>query len=108
MPEPLWIYLMALLYFTNLTSCSAMADACDSVSHEQVTRMLQGSWSGHRLFELTQVHTFRSLPLRCASRELFQQGFGLLEVGGIKALGEPAIDGCQQLISISALVLALP
>ena len=32
MPEPVWIYLMALLYFTNLTSCSAMADAFDSVS----------------------------------------------------------------------------
>jgi ABC-type cobalamin transport system ATPase subunit len=59
MPEPLWIYRMALLYCTHLTSCSAMADACDSVSHDQVTRMLQGSWSGHRLFELTQVHTFR-------------------------------------------------
>ena len=32
MPEPVWIYLMALLYFTNLTSCWAMADAFDSVS----------------------------------------------------------------------------
>jgi hypothetical protein len=30
MPEPLWIYLMALLYFTNITTCSAMSDAFDS------------------------------------------------------------------------------
>jgi putative transposase len=52
MPEPLWIYLMALLYFTNITTCSAMADAFDSVSHDQLTRMLQGSWSGHTLFNL--------------------------------------------------------
>ena len=29
MPEPLWIYLMALLYFTRLTTCSAIADAFD-------------------------------------------------------------------------------
>jgi hypothetical protein len=43
---------MALLYLTNLTSCSAMADAFDSVSHEQLTRMLQGSWSGHRRLDL--------------------------------------------------------
>lgn len=52
MPEPLWIYLMALLYFTKLTTCSAMADAFDSVSHDRLTRMLQGTWSGHTLLDL--------------------------------------------------------
>jgi hypothetical protein len=52
MPEPLWIYLMALLYFTNMTTCSAIADAFDSVSHDRLTRMLQGSWSGHILLDL--------------------------------------------------------
>src|SRR5215471_10216571 len=52
MPEPLWIYLMALLYFTNLTTCSAIADAFDSVSHDRLTRMLQGTWSGHILLDL--------------------------------------------------------
>ena len=52
MPEPLWIYLMALLYFTNITTCSAIADAFDSASHDQVTRMLQGPWSGQTRFNL--------------------------------------------------------
>src|SRR5919201_1592297 len=52
MPEPLWIYLMALLYFTNVTTCSAIADAFDSVSHDRLTRMLQGTWSGHTLLDL--------------------------------------------------------
>ena len=52
MPEPVWIYLMALLYFTNMTTCSAIADAFDSVSHDRLTRMLQGTWSGHRLLDL--------------------------------------------------------
>ena len=52
MPEPLWIYLMALLYFTRLTTCSAIADAFDSASHDQLTRMLQGTWSGHTLLDL--------------------------------------------------------
>ena len=52
MPEPLWVYLMALLYFTNLTTCVAIADAFDSASHDQLTRMLQGSWSGQTLFNL--------------------------------------------------------
>jgi putative transposase len=52
MPEPLWIYLMAVLYFTNITTCSAIADAFDSVSHDRLTRMLHGSWSGHTLLDL--------------------------------------------------------
>lgn len=43
---------MALRYFTNLTSCSAIADAFDSVSHDRLTRMLQGTWSGHILLDL--------------------------------------------------------
>jgi hypothetical protein len=46
MPEPLWIYLRALLYSTNITTCSAIADALDSASHDQLTRMLQGSLVG--------------------------------------------------------------
>jgi putative transposase len=52
MPEPLWLYLRALLYCTKITTCSAIADAFDSVSHDQLTRMLQGTWSGHILLNL--------------------------------------------------------
>jgi Transposase DDE domain len=52
MPEPLWISLMALLYCPNITTCSAIADAFDSASHDQLTRMLQGPWSGQTLFNL--------------------------------------------------------
>ena len=61
MPEPLWIYLMALLYFTNITTCSAIADAFDSASHDQLTRMLQGPWSGHTLLDLALRACSRSL-----------------------------------------------
>jgi putative transposase len=52
MPEPLWVYLRALLYCTHITTCSAMADALDSASHDQWTRRLQGAWSGHILLNL--------------------------------------------------------
>jgi putative transposase len=52
MPEPLWIYLSALLYFTNISTCSSMADAFDSASHDRLTRMLHGDWSGQTLFDL--------------------------------------------------------
>ena len=43
---------MALLYCTNMTTCAAIADAFDSVSHDRWTRRLQGTWSGHRLLAL--------------------------------------------------------
>jgi hypothetical protein len=49
MPKPLWLDLMALLYFTNIATCAAIADAFDRVSHDQLTRMLNGSWSGPTL-----------------------------------------------------------
>jgi hypothetical protein len=52
MPEPLWIYLRALLYFTNITTCTAIAEAFDSMSHDRLTRLLQGTWSGHTLLDL--------------------------------------------------------
>src|SRR5215475_9735202 len=52
MPEPLWIYLMALRYFTNVTTCSAIADAFDSVSHDRLPRRLQGTWAGHIRLDL--------------------------------------------------------
>jgi putative transposase len=52
MPEPLWIYLMALLYFTKVSTCSTIADAFDSASHDCLTRMLHGDWSGQTLFDL--------------------------------------------------------
>ena len=43
---------MAWLYLTHVTSCAAMADACDRVSPDRVPRMLQGAWAGPRRLDL--------------------------------------------------------
>src|SRR5262245_27421299 len=43
-----------------------------------------------------------------ALRQRVQQRLGLLEVDSVKALGEPAIDRRQQLISCRTLALLLP
>src|SRR5262245_50426126 len=43
-----------------------------------------------------------------SSRERLQQRLRLLEVGGVKALGEPAIDCRQQFVRLGALALLLP
>jgi len=40
--------------------------------------------------------------------QLFQQRLRLLEVGGVKALGEPAVDRREELVSLIALALVLP
>src|SRR5919108_356433 len=51
MPEPLWIYLMALLYFTKVSTCSTIAEVFAEASHDCLTRMLNGSWSGQTLLD---------------------------------------------------------
>jgi hypothetical protein len=40
MPEPLWIYLIALLYFTKVSTCLTLAETFAEVSHDRLTRML--------------------------------------------------------------------
>ena len=57
MPELLGLYLTALLYYRTSGSCSALAEALETVSHDRLTRLLQGSWSGQTLLECT----FRTL-----------------------------------------------
>jgi putative transposase len=51
MPKPLWIYLMALLHFTKVSTCSNMAEVFAEASHDCLTRMLNGSWSGQTLLD---------------------------------------------------------
>src|SRR5262249_57075983 len=40
--------------------------------------------------------------------QLLQQRLGLLEVGGVKALAEPAVNLCQHLVNFVTLALLLP
>jgi hypothetical protein len=46
MPEPLWISRMALLYFPRLLTCATITEAFEKASHDRLTRMLNGDWSG--------------------------------------------------------------
>jgi putative transposase len=57
MPELIWLYLTALLYYRTSGSCVALAEGLQTVSHDRLTRMLQGDWSGQTLLEVT----FRTL-----------------------------------------------
>jgi putative transposase len=51
MPELIWLYLTALLYYRTSASCVALAEALETVSHDRLTRMLQADWSGQTLLE---------------------------------------------------------
>jgi hypothetical protein len=52
MPELLWLYLTALLYYRTSATCVAWAEALETVSHDRLTRLRQSDWSGQRLLEL--------------------------------------------------------
>jgi putative transposase len=52
MPELLWLYLTALLYYRTSATCTALAEALQTVSHDRLTRLLQADWSGQTLLEL--------------------------------------------------------
>jgi hypothetical protein len=52
MPKLVWLYLTALLDYRTSATCVAFAEALHTVSHDRLTRMLQGAWSGHTLLEV--------------------------------------------------------
>ncbi len=43
-----------------------------------------------------------------SSAERVEERLGLLEIGGVKPLGEPAVDRCQEAVSLGAFALLLP
>jgi hypothetical protein len=48
------------------------------------------------------------VPTGVAFPQGLEQCLGFLEIGRVKAFGEPAVDGCQQLARLGALALRLP
>ena len=52
MPQLIWLYLTALLYYRTSVSCVALAEALETVSHDRLTRLLQADWPGQTLLEL--------------------------------------------------------
>jgi putative transposase len=52
MPQLIWLYLTALLYYRTSVSCVALAEALETVSHDRLTRLLRGTWSGQTLLDL--------------------------------------------------------
>jgi hypothetical protein len=88
MPELLWLYLTALLYYGTSASCVALAEALQTVSHDRLTRMLQGDWSGHTLLELA-----------CRTLFVWERGYLILDDTVIPKPFATTIDGLAWVFS---------
>src|SRR6266446_2786852 len=85
---------------------SLTGEASKDQSNPYIYRGMPGQRSvrnSHRLAAWTN-----RLPGPLPSRQGVQQRLRLLQVGGVKALGEPAVDRDQQLAGFVPLALALP
>ena len=88
MPELLWLYLTALLYYRTSSSCVALAEALETVSHDRLTRLLQASWSGQRLLELA-----------CRTLFVWQRGYLILDDTVIPKPFATAMEGLAWVFS---------
>jgi putative transposase len=88
MPTLVWLYLTALLYYRTSTSCVALAEALQTVSHDRLTRMLQADWSGHILLESTLQTLF-----------IWERGYLILDDTVIPKPFATAIEGLAWVFS---------
>jgi putative transposase len=88
MPELIWLYLTALLYYRTSSSCVALAEALETVSHDRLTRLLRGDWSGHTLLEVA-----------CRALFVWERGFLIIDDTVIPKPFATAIDGLAWVFS---------
>jgi hypothetical protein len=88
MPELLWLYLTALLYYRTSASCVALAEALETVSHDRLTRLLQSDWSGQRLLDLT-----------CRTLFVLERGYLIIDDTVIPKPFAAAIEGLAWVFS---------
>jgi putative transposase len=88
MPELLWLYLTALLYYRTSANCVALAEALETVSHDRLTRLLQSDWSGQRLLELA-----------CRTLFVWERGYLIIDDTVIPKPFAVAIEGLAWVFS---------
>src|SRR6266446_406580 len=77
------------------------------MSMSQVLRQYMVSWD--RGFQLPPEQSGRcAMSSAFPSGQCIKQCSSLLEVSGVKPLGEPAVDRCEQVVGFGALALLLP
>jgi Transposase DDE domain len=88
MPELIWLYLTAVLYYRTIASCVALSEALKTVSHDRLTRLLQADWSGHTLLELA-----------CRTLFVWERGYLIIDDTVIPKPFATAIEGLAWVFS---------
>jgi putative transposase len=88
MPKLVWLYLTALLYYRTSASCVALAEGLKTVSHDRLTRLLQGDWSGQTLLESA-----------CRTLFVYERGYLILDDTVIPKPFATAIEGLAWVFS---------
>src|SRR5262249_17267372 len=87
--------------YTGMPMVGSGATSCNATSYWMISMLV--------IFGLVRMVSPTPPLVRIRScSQRFQHRLGLLEVGGVKALGEPAVDRGEQVIGCSPLALALP
>jgi hypothetical protein len=66
-----------------------------------------GQW-GHNTLSNDAFFWIVVLPMPYGLCQRIEQCLGLQQISRVKALGEPAVDGCQQVIGVGTFAPALP
>ena len=77
-----------MLYYCTSSSCVALAEVLETVSHDRLTRLLQGDWSGHTLLEVA-----------CRTLFVWERGFLIIDDTVIPKPFATAIDGLAWVFS---------
>src|SRR5881409_2496170 len=87
--------------YTGMPMVGSGATSCNVNSYWMISMLV--------IFGLVRMVSPTPPLLRFKScSQVFQQCLGLLEVGSVKPLGEPAVDRGEQVIGCSPLALVLP
>jgi putative transposase len=88
MPELIWLYLTAMLYYRTIASCVALSEALKTVSHDRLTRLLHADWSGHTLLELA-----------CRTLFVWERGYLIIDDTVVPKPFATAIEGLAWVFS---------
>jgi len=88
MPELIWLYLTAMLYYRTIASCVALSAALKTVSHDRLTRLLHADWSGHTRLELA-----------CRTLFVWERGYLIIDDTVVPKPFATAIEGLAWVFS---------
>ena len=88
-----------------LRACYGFSNSRSGSSIRLIASLCSPKWSRANAEANSALRSCLRLPM---STELVEQRFGILEVSGVEALGEPAVDRGEEIVGLSAFALIAP